>query len=179
LFEINEVLEGRGENIVNQTRQLVKDRELTTDEALGFFSKLQEPMNKNRERGNLLEGKNWDEAENRNEISGDFEQGKKSFDKISQDFSSEHAGFDLFSEQKKRRGIQSNSPQQQSNLTGDDDTEMIDNFEGFRSEKGTLVHESEKSDNNNPGTIALITVILALASLGIYGIVKKSKKIKK
>lgn len=115
LFEVNEVLEGRGENIVNQTRELIKDRELTTDEALGFFGKLQKPLNKNRERGNLLEGKNWDEAENRNEIGGDFEQGKKTFGQISQGFSSRHAEFDLFSEQKKLRGIQSNNPQQRSN----------------------------------------------------------------
>jgi len=100
------VLEGRGENIVNQTRELVKDRELTTDEALGFFSKLQGPMNKNRERGSLLEGKNWDEAENRNMFSGNFEQGEEAFSQISQGFGSKHANFDLFSEQKKRRGIQ-------------------------------------------------------------------------
>jgi len=115
LFEINEILEGRGENIVNQTRELIKDRELTTDEALGFFGKFQGPMNKNRERGSLLEGKNWDEAENRDEIVGDFEQGKKVFSQISQGFGSEHASFDLFSEQKKRRGIQSTNPQQRTN----------------------------------------------------------------
>jgi len=107
-------LEGRGDNIVNQTRELIKDRELTTDEALGFFGKFQGPMNKNRERGSLLEGKNWNEAENRNEIGGDFEQGQKAFSQISQGFGSEHANFDLFSEQKKRRGIQSNNPQQKT-----------------------------------------------------------------
>jgi hypothetical protein len=115
LFEISEILEGRGENIVNQTRELIKDREVTTDEALGLFGRLQGPMNQNRERGSLLEGKNWDEAENRNEIGGNFEQGEKTFGQISQGIGSEHASFDLFSEQKKRRGIQSNDPQRLTN----------------------------------------------------------------
>jgi hypothetical protein len=54
----------------------------------------------------LLEGKNWDEAENRNEIGEDFEQREKFFGHISQEFSSSHAEFDLFSEREKHRGIQ-------------------------------------------------------------------------
>jgi len=58
LCEINEVLEGRGENIVNQTKELIKGKELNPEEALGMFSGLQNPLNKNRDRGELVEGRN-------------------------------------------------------------------------------------------------------------------------
>jgi hypothetical protein len=44
------VLEGHGDNIVNQAKELIKDREFAADETLGFFSRLQEPMNKNKAR---------------------------------------------------------------------------------------------------------------------------------
>jgi hypothetical protein len=58
LFTVNEVLEGRGEDFVNQTKKLVNNVKLSPQDALKFFGELQEPLNKNRERGSLLEGKN-------------------------------------------------------------------------------------------------------------------------
>ncbi|MEG7979215.1 MAG: hypothetical protein NY202_04960 [Mollicutes bacterium UO1] len=58
LFTINEVLEDRGENFVNQTRELVKDTKLTPQDALKFFKGIQKPLNRNDERAKLNEGKN-------------------------------------------------------------------------------------------------------------------------
>jgi len=105
LFEINEVLEGRGEKIVSQTKELIKGKELNPNEALNFFGQLQNPLNKNRDRGSLLEGKSWNEAENKDKISGNFEKGEKTLSQIFQNFTPKHDSFDLFSEQKKVRGV--------------------------------------------------------------------------
>jgi hypothetical protein len=118
---------------------LIKGRELTTNEALGFFGKLQNPLNKNRERGGLIEGKNWDEAENRGKISGNFEQGEEAFGHISQGFASKHSNFDLFSEQKKLRGIQGSqiesSSQTQSNNPYLTQEEINNNYLPINNEK--------------------------------------------
>lgn len=112
LFEINEVLEGRGDSIVNQTRELIKDQELNPQEAVGLFGDLQNPLNRNRDLKQGRKGKKWNEAGNEGRIEGDFDQGQEVFNQISQSVSS-HDNFDLFSEQKKRRGIQSNDFQHQ------------------------------------------------------------------
>lgn len=106
LYEINEVLEGRGEKIVSQTRELIKDQELTPKEALGMFGQLQNPLNKGRDRAEALDGKKWNnESENENKIDGDPTRGRAIINKISQDISFKHKDFDLYSEQKKLRGI--------------------------------------------------------------------------
>jgi len=84
LFTINEVLEGRGEEFVNQTRELIKDVKLTPQDSLKFFSELQEPLNKNDERGSLLKGKDWNQVENERKLSGgNLEEGEKVLEQIS------------------------------------------------------------------------------------------------
>lgn len=82
LFTIYEVLEGRGEQFVNQTRELVKDVKLNPQDSLKFFSELQEPLNKNKKRGEILKGKSWNEVGNERRIDGDEQQGEKAFGKI-------------------------------------------------------------------------------------------------
>jgi hypothetical protein len=57
---------------------------LTPQDALGFFSELQKPLNKNAERGKLIEGKNWNEVGNEKKLSGDVEKGEEAFKQISQ-----------------------------------------------------------------------------------------------
>ncbi|CAG8625548.1 949_t:CDS:2 [Ambispora leptoticha] len=88
-----DLLEGRGDNIVNQTRGLIKGQELTPQEALGMFNQLNHPLNK----GVKGEGKIR---------SGDPDRGKKTLEQICQEIASRHGNYDLFSEQKKVRGIQ-------------------------------------------------------------------------
>jgi len=82
-------LEGKGEKFVEQTKKLVKDIKLTPQDALGFFSVLQEPLNKNAERGKLIEGKNWNEVGNEKRLNGDAEQGEEAFNRISETVSNQ------------------------------------------------------------------------------------------
>jgi len=83
LFTVNEVLEGRGEDFVNQTKELIKDVKLTPQDSLKFFRELQEPLNKNDERGKSLEGKNWNQVESGKKLgSGDIDQGEEELSKI-------------------------------------------------------------------------------------------------
>jgi hypothetical protein len=83
LFTINEVLEGRGEDFVKQTKELVKDVKLTPQDSFKFFRELQEPLNKNDERGKSLEGKNWNQVEGGKKLSsGDIDQGEEELNKI-------------------------------------------------------------------------------------------------
>lgn len=107
LFEFNEVLEGRGDNIVNQTRELIKGQELTPQEALGMFGQLNHQVNKGREREEILKGKKWNhDLGNENRINGNPERGKEILNQICQEIISRHGSYDLYSEQKKVRGIQ-------------------------------------------------------------------------
>lgn len=116
LFTINEVLEGRGENFVNQTRELVKNVKLTPQDALKIFSEIQEPLSKSDKRKKELEGKNWNEVENDVKLGGgDFEQGEKAVGQISR-ITSGHENFNFY---------QSSYYQQSSNLPAESSNVQI------------------------------------------------------
>lgn len=103
VFEINEVLEGRGEKIVRQTRELINDgRENDPKDMLKIFSALQEPLNKNREQGNLLAGKTHKDIKIESRFSGSGEMGKEALDRISRGTVSEHDDYHFFSQQNRQ-----------------------------------------------------------------------------
>ncbi|MCE8162781.1 MAG: hypothetical protein I3273_01570 [Candidatus Moeniiplasma glomeromycotorum] len=97
LFEINEILEGKGEKFVEQTRELINDgKEINPKDMLKVFGALQEPLNKNREEGKLLEGKTDKDIKIESRFSADAEEGEKTFQQISKEVSSDHDNFDYF-----------------------------------------------------------------------------------
>jgi hypothetical protein len=99
LFGFNEILEGRGEKIMED----VINRKETTDinapdyaERLNnIFAGAQPYLAKGREREELLKGKKGHEVEIANRFGGSSEQGEKIFGKISQTVSS-HDDFHYF-----------------------------------------------------------------------------------
>jgi len=119
LYEINEVLEGRGEKIVSQTRELVRDTEPTPKEALGMFGQLNHLLNKGRERAEVLEGKKWnDKLVNEERINGNPDRGKEILKQICQEVAPRHGDFDLYSEQKKVRGVSDTTQPTEYNRQG-------------------------------------------------------------
>jgi len=76
LFTVNEILEGRGESFVNQTKELVKDVKIAPQDALKFFKETQEHLSKSDKRKKVLEGKNWNELGEERRLGGDMEMKK-------------------------------------------------------------------------------------------------------
>jgi len=105
LFEINEILEGKGEKFVEQTRELINDgKEINPKDMLKVFGALQEPLNKNREEGKLLEGKTDRDIKIESRFNTNAEEGEQAFQQISKEVSSEHDNFDYFSQ--KEQGME-------------------------------------------------------------------------
>ncbi|RHZ35583.1 hypothetical protein [endosymbiont GvMRE of Glomus versiforme] len=102
LFEINEILEGRGEKIVEQTREII-DGEVDPRDVIKVFAALQVPLNNNREKGEALKGKTYRDIEVESRFDGDSRQGDISFNQISWDLN--HDEFDFFPQviEKKRK----------------------------------------------------------------------------
>lgn len=163
LFTINEILEGRGEEFVNQTRELIKDVKLTPQDSLKFFSELQEPLNKNDERGKLLESKKWNQVDNERKLSGgNIEQGEESLDKIIKSTSSSEISFYDSDYYRKQGG--SNSPQSLNNFQIIQDViqnpqnwridEIITRYSNFgkNKEETVLIHRNARLEDYNQQT---------------------------
>jgi len=82
LFEINEILEGRGEKIVEQTRELIKDVKVDPRDLVKVVGALQGPLNDNREQKKLLEGKTHRDIEIESKFSSNTAQGDRTFNQI-------------------------------------------------------------------------------------------------
>jgi len=65
---------------------------------LKVFGALQEPLNKNREEGKLLEGKTDKDIKIESRFNTNAEEGEQAFQQISEEVSFEHDNFDYFSQ---------------------------------------------------------------------------------
>ena len=84
LFEVNEVLEGRGDEFAELTKQKIDDgREVNPKDLLGMFGSIQQPLNRVREQRESLKGKTDKEAEVER-FDASLEQGERTFNQISQ-----------------------------------------------------------------------------------------------
>jgi hypothetical protein len=131
LFEINEILEGRGEKIVEQTRELIEGAEIDPRDLVKVVGVLQKPLNDNRERGKSLEGKTYRDIEIESKFNGDAKQGDIAFNQMAWDFN--HDYFDFFPElakKKRQRAID-------DYLEGEREEEEKENREAIKKRKIT------------------------------------------
>jgi len=157
LHGFNEILEGRGEKIMED----VKNRKETTDinapdyaERLNsVFAGAQPHLVKGREREKSLKGKKGNEVEVTNRFSGSSEQGEKIFNQISQTVSS-HDDFHFFKQKVQQSassgGVLPGNPTNseiiqdvKNNLQNwriDEITTSFDNY-GRTKEEKVLVHQ--------------------------------------
>lgn len=113
LFEVNEVLEDRGEKIVKENEARIKNVKFEPKGVIGLFGALQEPMNRAREERENYKGKNWNELGNESRFNVSDEQGAKGqevFNKISQEIAPKQSGFSFYPQQDQ------NNPQQTGQL---------------------------------------------------------------
>lgn len=123
LVETNNVIEGNGEKIVEQSKKYLNSKQKTNPTSLEnmgdvieVFSSIQVPLEKKREEADFYKDKNYFGVEVKDKFNkGNSEQGKQVFDRVAGSVASRHNEFDFFSEQKNRRGIQSVSSQQSIN----------------------------------------------------------------
>jgi len=246
LFEVNEVLEDRGEKIIKENEARIKNVKFEPKGVIGLFSALQEPMNRAREERENYEGKNWNELGNENRFDVSDEQGEKgqeAFNKIFQEIAPKQGDFNFYQQDPQQRSNSEIIQDVKNNLQNWRIDEIIteyDNLGRATKREKALIHNSAQigydgsvlgnnqpvylanrfnqaelaeinqalnisqtsgstqkyqqnqsdksistsskipnSNNNSLRTVAIITGILALASLGIYGIIRKSKKVRK
>ncbi len=104
LFEINEVLEDRGEKILEEKEAKIKDVKFDPKDAVGLFRDLQNPLNKNREERENYKGKNWNELgdENRFNISDEQgERGREAFQQIHREIAPKQGSFSFYPPQQR------------------------------------------------------------------------------
>jgi len=101
LFEINEVIEGKGDKFVQETASWAGERvQKMSDEEFSIkmneaFASIQNPLNKEREVAESLKGQSWNQITlGSNFESGNLEQGRQAFDRIAGGVSSLHDKFD-------------------------------------------------------------------------------------
>lgn len=102
LFEINEILEGRGEKFVEQTEKwLDEGGKNDPKDVLKIFGSFQVPVERNREQEVLPENKkNWNEVENESKFKGsDDKKGEQAFGRISNTVASRHDDFHFYPSQ--------------------------------------------------------------------------------
>jgi hypothetical protein len=109
LIEINNVLEGDSEKIVNQTQEYLDDRAKTnqTDfqDLIKVFGAIQKPLNKNREQAEFLKGKTYKDAEITNKFGGNVDGGREVLNRITET-TPNSSSFHFYSQ---------NNPQQRTN----------------------------------------------------------------
>jgi len=123
LIEIKNVLEGNSERIVRQTQEYLdnKDRGKThptnPEDTLALFGLIQKPLNENREREKFYKGKTDRDVEIQNKFNANVDQGRETFDRISQ--TSNRSGFHFYSSRGEQSadslGSQFGNPQLLSN----------------------------------------------------------------
>src|ERR1043165_586605 len=96
LFEINEVLEDRGEKIVKEKEERIKNTKLEMKDVVELFRDLQNPLNKNREERENYESKGWNELGNENRFEGSGEKGQETFKEISREITPRQDSFSFY-----------------------------------------------------------------------------------
>ncbi|RIA80929.1 hypothetical protein C1645_837844, partial [Glomus cerebriforme] len=113
LFEINEVLEGRGDRFVEEVAKESTEhvRKMSNEEfskkmneAFGAFNA---PLNEEREIAKSLEGKTYKDIKNERKFSGDDKKGEQVFNQIASSVVGKHGNFDYY--QKNYQQVQSSS----------------------------------------------------------------------
>lgn len=95
LIEIDNILEGNDEKIVQETRERNEGVEINPWDMPKIFAGLQNPLNKNREQAKVLKGKKWNELSEEDRLKGDVELGKRAFEQIKLSISIPHDKFRL------------------------------------------------------------------------------------
>ncbi|KLL01621.1 MAG: hypothetical protein MRERC_12c003 [Mycoplasmataceae bacterium RC_NB112A] len=95
LIEINNILEGKDEKIIKESRERNKNVEIDPKEIVGIFAGIQNPLNKNRWQRKELEGKKWNEIPEEDRLKGDVDLGKQEFEKIERSVFIPHQNFRL------------------------------------------------------------------------------------
>lgn len=111
LLEIENVIEGKSEKILEQTEEYLSERKkanpINPNEMLEIFGAIQGPLNKNRTKAEILKSKTHVEVENENKLKGNWKEGKKAFNQFTNEVSSHHGGFSFY--QKRNSQQQTNS----------------------------------------------------------------------
>jgi len=99
LIEINNILEGDSDKVVNQTQEYLDSRAKTNQnnpqDLIKVFGAIQGPLNRNREQAELLKDKTHKDIEVANKFGGSIEQGRQAFDGISRS-TSNYDEFNLY-----------------------------------------------------------------------------------
>jgi len=144
----------------------------------GFIG-IQSPLNSERKIAKSLVGKTYKDVESEKMFNGNSEKGERSLDLIVKDVSNKHEGFHFFPSQEQQVRNPNYNP-----LIDDPSEEFLNRGDGMDVDEvdtSTRRYQKKQSDsdkvnnptnsnsnNSNLGTISLITVVLALAGLGIY-----------
>jgi hypothetical protein len=141
LFEVNEVLEGRGEEFAELTKQKFDDgKEVDSKDLLGMFGSIQQPLNRVREQGKSLEGKVDKEADVER-FDANLEQGEKSFKKIAGGVSSRHTYQKSNFQQRTNSEIVQDVVQNPSNWRIDEIITEYDNLGRAKKRENALIHK--------------------------------------
>ena len=196
MVEINNVIDGNDEKIIRETRGKLKDYKVNPKDIVGLFSGLQQPLNRSREQKVALEGKIWNELPNEDKFNGNPELGKQAFEQIERSVSVPHEDFRLryFGEKRPEQQIRNpnyrpliDDPSEEFlNRSDEMDVDEVDSSTQHYQKNQSVsdkvdISKTPNSNDSNLGTVVIVSSILLVASLGIYGIVKvkKTKKIKK
>jgi len=120
LFGIHELLEGRGEKVLEDEKNAKRDYEVGSPEYATALSSaflgMQAPLEKERETEQSLRGKSHEEIALENKFSGNVEQGQQTFQQLLGSVSG-YQDFYFFPQQGQQStsSPQSTNPQQQTN----------------------------------------------------------------
>lgn len=174
LVNIDNVLNGKGEEFRNVRREEVRKNisQMTPKEQEGKFygaiTELQKNLKNEEAWLEAAKNKSLQDVKMEDKFFGNADQGKKKFELIKRQLEISQR------EEARRRELEY--------LNRGDGMEIDESSQYFYQKQSPCKVISNpttpNSNNSNLGTISLIIGILVLASLGIYGVVKKSKKVK-
>ena len=116
MLEINNVIEGKSEKILNQVQEHLDNKKPSDptspeemEKVMKVFSSIQMPMDKKREEAEFYKDKNYFEVEIKDKFKTSPEQGQQTFNRLTGSIASRHDDFDFFSEQKTQQSASSGS----------------------------------------------------------------------
>lgn len=202
LYEVNEILEGRGERfaeeVAQESRRHVErmNNEEFSRKMNEAFGALNAPLNKERERAQSLEGKSYKDIKSEKRFGGDDEKekGERAFGQIANTVANKHNNFNYYRKPQQIRNPNYNPliddpseeflSSEQNDMEGIESSNSKTNYQQKYSKSDlTKVENTEKSNkdkNNKVGTIAAVSIFSALVIGGVILVARnKLKKVKK
>jgi len=100
LLEINNVIEGEDEKIINQTKDYLDNKEKTNPtspwDMLKVFNAFQGPLDKNREQAELLKDKTHRDMKTESKFNSNTEKGQETFGQLTGSVANRHSDFHFY-----------------------------------------------------------------------------------